>query len=131
LLDRFRDYSDGILAFMRDFAVPFDNNLRERDLRMIKLRQEISGAFRNFAALLDFCRIRGYLSTARKNGINPLDGTCCRKLSRGGFETRPYETPSSPPSHPLSRSCSTAGILAENQALYKTNCLLSKILFIL
>jgi transposase len=73
LLDRFRDYPDGILAFMRDFSVPFDNNLSERDLRMMKLRQKISGTFRNFAALVDFCRIRGYVSTARKNGINALD----------------------------------------------------------
>jgi len=73
LLDRFRDHPDGILAFMRDFSVPFDNNLSERDLRMMKLRQKISGTFRNFDALADFCRIRGYVSTARKNGINALD----------------------------------------------------------
>ena len=73
LLDRFRNHPDGILAFMRDFSVPFDNNLSERDLRMIKLRQKISGTFRSFDALVDFCRIRGYVSTARKNGINALD----------------------------------------------------------
>jgi len=73
LLDRFRDHPDGILAFMRDFSIPFDNNLSERDLRMMKLRQKISGTFRNFGALVDFCRIRGYVSTARKNGVNALD----------------------------------------------------------
>jgi len=73
LLDRFRDHPDSILAFMRDFAVPFDNNRSERDLRMMKLRQKISGTFRNFDALVDFCRIRGYVSTARKNGLNALD----------------------------------------------------------
>jgi transposase len=73
LLDRFRDHPDGILAFMRDFSIPFDNNMSERDLRMMKLRQKISGTFRNFDALVNFCRIRGYVSTARKNGLNALD----------------------------------------------------------
>ena len=72
LLDRFHNHPEGILAFMRNFSVPFDNNLSERDLRMMKLRQKISGTFRNFDALVDFCRIRGYVSTARKNGLNAL-----------------------------------------------------------
>ena len=73
LLDRFREHQEGILAFMRDFSVPFDNNLPERDLRMMKLRQKISGTFRSITAVVDFCRIRGYVSTARKNGLNALD----------------------------------------------------------
>ena len=73
LLDRFRDYPNEILAFMRDFAVPFTNNQSETDLRMMKLRQKISRTFRSFQALVNFCRIRGYVSTARKNGLNALD----------------------------------------------------------
>ena len=40
---------------------------------MMKLRQKISGTFRSFDALVDFCRIRGYVSTARKNGLNALE----------------------------------------------------------
>jgi transposase/regulator of replication initiation timing len=73
LLDRFRDHPESILAFLRDLAVPFDNNQSERDLRMMKLRQKISGTFRSFGALENFCRIRGYVATARPPGLKALD----------------------------------------------------------
>ncbi len=67
---------------MRDFVVPFDNNPSERDLRMMKLRQKISGTFRSFQARVNFCRIRGYVSPARKNGLNALEALQCVFLGR-------------------------------------------------
>ena len=68
LYRRFCNNKTEILRFMTDFSVPFDNNGSERDLRMLKLQQKISGCFRSAAGASVFCRVRSFLSSARKQG---------------------------------------------------------------
>jgi len=74
LLDRLRDYKENVLAFLTHPSIPFDNNLGERDLRMVKLKQKISGCFRGPNGGNYFARIRGYISTLRKNNQKILKG---------------------------------------------------------
>lgn len=74
LLDRLSKYQDETLRFLSDFRVPFTNNLAERDLRIIKVKEKISGSFASFKGGEIFCRIRSYISTLKKNNIAVLQG---------------------------------------------------------
>src|SRR5690606_11025491 len=73
LLDRLDKFEDQVLLFMKNKDVPFTNNQAERDIRMVKVHQKISGQFKSMNGAKYFCRIRGFLMTLRKRGYTPLD----------------------------------------------------------
>ncbi len=95
LLRRLRAGRAYVLAFMTDFNVPFDNNLAERDLRLVKVQQKVSGGFRQLLAAHAFCAVRSYLATARKNGQSALT------VLLHAFSARPYFPPCVLPSTPV------------------------------
>ena len=72
LLDRFIKYEEEILRFATDLKVPFENNQAERDLRMVRVQQKISGTFRTPQGADAFCRNRGYISTIMKNMMSVM-----------------------------------------------------------
>jgi transposase len=81
LLARLDAHRDEVLRLLDDTRVPFDNNQAERDLRMVKLQQKISGCWRTLAGAEAFLAMRSYLATARKHGNNPL--AVLRQLFQG------------------------------------------------
>jgi transposase len=69
LLERLWLGQDQVLAFLDDLSIPFDNNQAERDLRMLKVQQKVSGSFRSASGATAFARLRGYLSTLCKQRV--------------------------------------------------------------
>ena len=74
LLKRLESYADDVLRFSTDFAVDWSNNQAERDVRLVKLQQKISGCWRTLEGARTHCAIRSYISTMKKQGQDVLDG---------------------------------------------------------
>ncbi|WP_321413673.1 transposase [uncultured Desulfobacter sp.] len=86
-----KKYETSVLLFAKDSYVPFTNNRAERDLRMAKVKQKISGCFRRQRYAHAYCRISSYLQTMANKGVNPLvaiqlalvDEIPCADFNRG------------------------------------------------
>lgn len=85
LVERLREYKASVCLFTKNFAVPFDNNQAERDIRMIKVKTKVSGCFRTKDGAYDFLKIMSYIGTAKKQGFNSYEAIKNAVTGNSGF----------------------------------------------
>ena len=73
LVERLAKHKESICLFIKNFAVPFDNNQAERDIRMVKTKTKVSGCFRSIDGARNYLKIMSYVGTAKKQKINPYE----------------------------------------------------------
>lgn len=73
LIERLKKFKDDVCRFVHNFAVPFDNNQAERDVRNVKTKTKVSGCFRSIKGAQDYLKIMSFISTGNKHGINAFD----------------------------------------------------------
>jgi len=73
LIERLDNLKASVCLFACNFSVPFDNNLSERDIRMVKTKTKVSGCFRSKEGARDYLKIMSYVGTAKKHGLNAYD----------------------------------------------------------
>ncbi len=73
LIERLKKFKDDVCRFAHNFAVPFDNNQAERDVRNVKTKTKVSGCFRSIKGAQDYLKIMSFISTGNKHGINAFD----------------------------------------------------------
>ena len=87
MVNRLEKHKDSYMLFIRNYDAPFTNNLAERDLRHCKTRQKVSGCFRSWQGVLDYCKIRSLLATSKKRGenfLNTLSGVFNKTIPPAG-----------------------------------------------
>lgn len=76
LICRLDNYKESVCLFIKNLCVPFDNNQAERDQRMVKVKNKVSGCFRSEEGSLEYLTIMSYIGSARKQGINAFTAIC-------------------------------------------------------
>ena len=85
LIERLETHKASVCLFVNNFDVPFDNNLAERDIRMVKTKTKVSGCFRSLEGAENYLKIMSYVGTVKKHGRSAYDAIKQSLLGKSDF----------------------------------------------